>query len=73
MPKRVTKALLKAIRKAARKLPTATIPRGQEEIAEVKPPGALLGELMIKPDSVGKVPAEESGELIVWDNRQRTP
>lgn len=68
MPTRVTKQQ----RKAAKKLPKVVTIRGQETVAEVTGPGALLGEPMSKPDSVGKAPAEESGELIVWHNRQKT-
>jgi len=67
MPKRVTKAQIRA----NKSLPKVIIQRGTEVIADVNPPSANLGEVMPKPDSKGKVPAEESGELIVWDNRQR--
>ena len=44
-----------------------------EVVAEVNPPTTNLGENMPVEIMKGKVPAEESGELIVWDNRQRIP
>ena len=68
MPTRVSKVQ----RKVNRIIPKINHNSGRVmEEAQLNPPGTNLGETMPKPDSKGKVPAEESGELIVWDNRQR--